>query len=611
VVWREPHGLDGEHAFLSGNACRWLCLCARSAEGPAYQARIVHPCCTDLCCTSYAPHSSSRELEAIRNAAPDDVDSLSAHSKHRCLIFSPRLHKSARASLVGSHYCDISILAVRTLKHWSTLGTPELPIRDPRPSRTHRFFWLAFTACGSVLLLAITNELTQDVATVPLLWIAPLSIYLFTFILCFSRFPLYWRPLYETAFIFLSLVVAIGWTQGFDAAFLLSFIFHLVLLFVACMICHGELVRLKPTPSHLTSFYVYIAVGGALGGLFVSIVSPLIFPGLYELPLGISACWLLMFAINFRNKQSSLYRGRHPFVWMYLFSLLGVFLAFSWHAVKPLNGTLDLSRSFYGILSVQEVDRDNPSKHRIKLQHGSTIHGEQYIEEDLRSKPLSYYGEGSGIEIAMKHTAKRPGRNIGIAGLGAGTLAAYGKKGDTIRFYEIDPNIIDHAEKYFTYLEDTNADVEVVLGDARLSMEAEPSQEFDILALDAFTSDAIPVHLLTKEAFEVYLLHMKSDGIIVVHISNRHLDIFPILQAVASHFGLDLLHIDRERDKTEEGYLYASDWVLLSQESLDVLHSYEEEPLEEGRKNVKMWTDDYSNIFDVLKIRITEDEEVD
>jgi len=471
--------------------------------------------------------------------------------------------------------------------------------QDPARST---FFRIALPACASILLLAITNHLTQNVAAIPFLWILPLSLYLLSFILCFESAGWYRR----TMFLGLFAVVVGGMTYALSPEFQnnpikVTIPFFAVGLFVCCMVCHGELARLKPHHSRLTSFYVTIALGGALGGVFVALIAPRVFSGFYELPVGLAACACVVLAVLRADPESGLggsWKRPVPLAGALLTLAVAAYAGFVIHE-RGRDARL-MVRNFYGGLKVMDdtaYDSDEPVR---TLMHGTITHGQQYLNPKLQGRPTTYYGPNSGVGRAIRQNQESGRVRVGVIGLGTGTLAAYGRAGDYFRFYEINPLVLQLAKTEFTFLKICKARLDVALGDARLSLEREPPENFDVLAVDAFSSDAIPVHLLTREAFVLYFRHLKPDGVLAVHVSNKHLNLTPVVKLAAASLRLDARLADTE---DEENDVFGSTWVLVTSSSgfFDgplMRTAVVEVPLP---GNMRMWTDDYSNLFQILK----------
>ena len=572
------------------------------------------------------------------------------------------------AYAMGCGFCALKLWKKETSQvRGSRVDRQEVGPLDPRPTLSTQLLWLLWPACGSVLLLATTNKISQDIAAVPFLWVLPLALYLLSFVICFENRRWYAPVPFTLAL--LAGVTAICWGlwKGSDVPVRLHLGAYSVGLFVCCMVCHGELYRLKPSTSFLTRFYLMIAAGGALGGLFVALAAPKLFTSYFEIHYGVLLCALL-FALS-RMREPAQLNGKQwrwlagmltvvifigldflvarlaghskPVAKPYLLALrisLWAFLllvVISWIARKKFRafpywnllacawlwiGCLTLaailwlqgrssspdivyrSRNFYGVLTVYEHYKDQRTSHHLLLQHGRITHGLQFTDPQQATWPTTYYGEQSGVGLAVAALPSAP-RRIGVVGLGTGTMAAYGRAGDYLRIYEINPEIQRLAVSCFTYLTNCRAKVQIVLGDARLSMEREPPQNFDLLALDAFSSDAIPVHLLTREAFAVYDRHLATNGIIAVHISNHYLDLEPVVMNLAHHFNYRLALIDYD-ELEDDWWLYSCTWVLLTR-SNDILNQsairWATTPPNTNSVHVPIWTDDFASLFQVLK----------
>jgi len=378
------------------------------------------------------------------------------------------------------------------------------------------------------------------------------------------------------------------------------------------MVCHGELVRLKPKPKYLTGFYLIIALGGAIGGFFTAVLAPFVFKDFYEFHSALGAT--LVFACICWLADRSWFVAR-PF--LRLAFLLPIFIASACGCVLLVRlaqqkdeQTIYQSRNFYGVLKVTEVDYGDYILR--SLEHGRILHGKQFFRDPRRYKPISYYGPKSGVGLALTYHPKRLNANsskralkVGVVGLGTGTIAAYGKPGDVFRFYEINPEVEKVARKYFRYLEDSKAVVQVVLGDARVSLERELAegnrQNFDVLAVDAFTSDAIPVHLLTVECARVYKAHLAPDGILLLHISNRFLNLNPVTRAMAEALGFKAVLVDSDEDEEQE--IDLASWVILTrnEEFLNDEHVLEAAtPWPDDDPPPLLWTDSFASLWKVV-----------
>lgn len=474
-------------------------------------------------------------------------------------------------------------------------------IPDNRPTPGVILLWLLLSAVPSTLLLTVTNVLTQNIAPMPLFWVVPLSIYLLTFILAFESGRWYKR------IIFLPLLLPALWCFANATGPLENQKIRIVVpllvvsLFVSCLTCHGELARLKPSANSLTTFYLCLSAGGALGGLFVALFAPHFFSGVYEYPISFVLCAVLILIVSWRQRPRWTQPGLDLSLW--LTAAVATFLLASYAAHqtwREVHSTKVMARNFYGALRVE--DFDDETRHVRELNHGTITHGLQILNASMKRVPTSYYGRDSGIGLTWQTLETTGPLRMGLVGLGAGTLAAYGRAGDTLRFYDINPEVVKIAETDFTFLRDCPSHVDIVLGDARLSMASEPTQHFDILVIDAFSGDAIPVHLLTREAFQIYWRHLKPHGVLAVHISNHYLDLAPIVALNAKEIGKRVERIDNDDDDSEE--VYSSTWVLVSNRA-----GFFESPLLKKRavdikpkSRIRPWTDDFSNLWQVLKI---------
>jgi len=510
---------------------------------------------------------------------------------------------------------------LRTAAHSESEGSPFQS--DSPPSWITRLSWVALPALGSVLLLAVTNHLCQNVAVVPLLWIAPLSLYLLSFIICFDREAWYVRRWFGLAAVvsvlaasYLALAPFLkfyfqergyGWQWTYITMHvLLQIPIYLVALFFLCMVCHGELVRRKPHARRLTSFYLSVAAGGALGGLLVALVCPLVFSTFFELNLAlILGCLLSLAVLVVDAKQHWL--SETTFLLRSVAVLAGVVLPgiVIWTQLesRDFEPGLVRARNFYGVLSVKERYPEEPETRGLALFHGDTLHGYQLLADGKQDVPTSYYTEHSGVGKTLLHFREDSPLRVGAVGLGVGTIATYGRQGDCFRFYEINPLVIQLAEKHFTFLEDARArrsQIQIQEGDARLCLELEEPQNFDILVLDAFSGDTIPVHLLTREAFEVYLSHMKPDGVIAVHVSSRYVNLIPVVLRIGSHFDLKtaLVHSEKENKLA----IAPCDWILLTgnESFLQKDAIAEVSQIMAADETFPLWTDQYNNLFQIL-----------
>ncbi len=552
------------------------------------------------------------------------------------------------------------------LPNWSTRNDVDKRSSD-RPGVWRFLVWLLLPAFASMSLLAVTNQICQDVAVVPFLWVAPLSLYLLTFVICFDAERWYFRFLFCTGTLVAGTVIAailmneslqvhldvhkIDYTvPDFLDSLSMEIYLYLALLFFICMVCHGELVRSRPSPRYLTSFYLSISAGGALGGCFVALVCPRWFTSYAESMITlVGGCLLAAGVLTFSwfrrewrwrrwwpvalglpfvclnslrprgNAEATLAAGhrfyrlanmvirRRP-VWTWVSFL--AYLPLAPLMILPImlpwqtdsRPQLAARRNFYGVLRVVEFGKPGEDDvWRRCLYNGRILHGVQWRSLTGRRQPTTYYADDSGIGLTLNNLSPLQPMRVATVGLGTGTTATYGRTGDDYTFYEINPEVEDICREYFTYLSDSAADVHVVIGDARLSMENRQPQNYDVIALDAFTGDAIPAHLLTVEAFGEYLRHLKSNGVIAVHTSNRHLDLEPIVALLADHYQLQAVAVyaDDAGGLADSG----SDWLLVTN-NVEFLNDYVIDsvavPLEVPGPEIRVWTDQYSNLFQIL-----------
>jgi SAM-dependent methyltransferase len=461
--------------------------------------------------------------------------------------------------------------------------------------------WLALPACASALLLATTNTITQDLAPVPFLWILPLTLYLLTFIIAFDRPSWYRRPVFAGALLLAVLGALFVLLRERDTFSIYVIIGAVVLpMFLGCMVLHGELYRLKPSTDRLTSYYLSIAAGGALGGLLVAVGAPMLLRSYAELGIALWVCCLLAYITpllaerRFPNDIAGL-------LGIAIVTALAPVLWAASHRAVVAGTLLSRSRDFYGVLSVWEVN-DKQGKGRL-LQHGSITHGHQYVRPGLREVPTTYYHPETGIGMTLGEYSPLPKpRRVGLVGLGTGSIAAYGRAGDVYRFYEISPSVLRIAQERFTYLQDMKARGgawQPVLGDARLSLERENDQNFDALALDAFSGDAIPVHLLTSEAFDLYKRHLNPSGVLCIHISNNYLDLQTVVAAAAKRLGWEAVLFESAITNRAG---FASEWVMLSPDPARIAHFRRYGATRPPRETpgFRVWTDEYANLRRII-----------
>lgn len=461
--------------------------------------------------------------------------------------------------------------------------------------------WTLFSMVGVMLLLSVTSFLSHDIAAVPLLWVLPLSVYLLSFILAFSSEQFYHRKFFIPGGVICVLLFLDGRAITPDLPFSAALTYTLICFFIWCMICHGELVRLRPATDSLTLFYLALSLGGAIGGLSVGILAPVLFDSFCELPISLILLSGLLIAISLRA-ESGFFGKQAPrrYRTTLLLSFLGLILATSSKLSFGKKDILDQSRNFYGVLQVRDRDQDDPSLYRRIQQHGQIVHGSQFQLSTKKLSPTEYYGRQSGLGATFKLMDSNPALKIGIVGLGVGTIKVYAREKDEFVIYEINPAVLDQAKKYFTFLDETPGNYRVVLGDGRLALEREVNERFDILVLDAFSSDSIPVHLLTIEAFELYLKRLRVGGVLAVHVSNRHLDVAEVVLKIAETLSIE--NVDYVSNGSEELGTSDSEWILISDnktllEKLKVIGNAGER----RSKLEQAWSDDFSNLVSILQ----------
>lgn len=472
---------------------------------------------------------------------------------------------------------------------------------DDGPTLARRLLWVALAFCPSTLLVAVTSHLTQNVSPVPLLWVAPLALYLLSFILTFESDRWYGRPVWFPLFVFAAAVMlALLFPEDRNAGLRIVIPVFTAGFFVCAMVCHGELYRLRPPPSRLTSFYLMIALGGALGGVFVGVLAPLLFSDYLELPIGLLITAILVGVVLPRAKPSL----PGPMARYVEYAVVGALVCgfvylLAWDHPRWARGFMAMRRNFYGAIRVNDITETDETEPMRELHHGTINHGSEFTRVPFHRRPTTYYGTASGIGIALADRPGTPPRTVGVVGLGAGTISAYARPGDTYRFYEINPMILDIAKTYFFYLKECPAKWDVILGDGRLSLERETAR-FDVIAVDAFSGDSIPVHLLTLEAFREYFHHLKPDGVVAMHVSNKFLSLGGVVAKAAQVLQKDAILIASADDNFSGAY--QADWVMLASDP-SVLqrkewHVPQRMLLEPASE---LWTDDYSNLLGILK----------
>lgn len=553
-----------------------------------------------------APGVSPYRLYALSNAG-----SLLALLSYP-FVFEPLLKLKTQALLWGGLYAAFAAACAWCALPFLRSRKAAAPAQEQggaRPSAGEMALWLALAAGGSAILMASTNQLTQNVASAPFLWVLPLALYLLSFILCFEGDRWYRRGIW-TVFL-MAACAGTGYLlrEGVEAPLGLQVLIHSLALFIACMVCHGELAARRPASRHLTSFYLLVSAGGALGGLLVAVAAPLLLDGPWEYHLVWAGAAFLAVFLPAAGQRPLLRTLPGVAAWGVLLILCAGFsYALYGHYKNENLSRVAMVRNFYGTLNVYESECGGaPTR---TLMHGQVEHGFQFAEGDSRRRqPVSYYAAATGVGIAVRTlrrraaAEKRPLR-LGLVGLGAGIMAAWGLPGDMFVFYEINPLVLRLAREHFSYLDDSAAAVDTVPGDARLSLQREAAagaRPLDLLVLDAFSSDSIPLHLLTAEAFETYFKRLRPGGVLAVHITNRFVDLQPLVRGLAERAGKRAVWVENYEDKKTGAA--GSEWALVTADE-----NFLKEPL--VAKNAGAWaagreplvfTDQYSNLFRLLK----------
>ena len=488
-------------------------------------------------------------------------------------------------------------------------GVEPQPGEYQRPSANILVWWLILAATGSVMLLATTNQLCQDLAVVPLLWVLPLAVYLLTFVICFGHERAYTRWFYGPLLTISAFAAAYLLYQDRSSYIWLQIAIYTLALFASCMVCHGELVRLKPAAQYLTKFYLSVAAGGAIGGVLVAVIAPSIFDHFWEYRLALVAgCLWFILCSHRRHGTVSRFESVLVIRVMMWLGLSGLILGLGYEIVLERRLAIESSRNFYGVLRVVEDPPGVANRQRAMI-HGHTVHGTQFLNSLRRKWPTRYFGRKSGVGLAIDQFPKgADGSNlkIGVVGLGVGTLSIYGRAGDHIRFYEINPQVERMARKHFSYLADSPANVEIVYGDARVVLEHEAErgelQQFDVLVIDAFNSDALPMHLLTREAAALYWQHLKPDGLLLMHITNFYVEVAPVVRGLAQETGCQILRFISPAQPRTLGTDVA-EWTILTNNqsflndpfirmAVTQWHAADAPPL--------VWTDDHASLWRIV-----------
>jgi hypothetical protein len=542
----------------------------------------------------FARTTAGERSDAYRLFAISNLGSIVALLAYPWLI-EPRLTLRAQTILVTIVLLVLVVLAGilgASVRDAGNDGHATMTAEPAAVPPATRLLWVALAACASLLLAATTTHVSQNVAAIALVWILPLVAYLLSFVVAFSTRS--WLPRWLLVVLAVAgqLVTAELLERGvLGVPIIPATGAFCVALFFLCLFLHRELFQRRPATRHLTSFYFHVAAGGALGAVLVAIVAPLVLPGTYDVAIGLLLTALLGLVAAWPGGRMM------RLVWAAML-LDGIALVAS--QMDDDRGAFVRVRNFYGTVRVTHAHE--PPKAAVRsLYHGVIVHGRQILHDDWRRVPTTYYGRTSGVALALDQCCREGPRRIGVIGLGTGTVAAYGIPGDTIRFYEINPAVEDIASSSFTYLRDSPALVQIVPGDARVSLAAEPPQRYDVLIVDAFSGDAVPAHLMTVQALAIYRRHLAPAGILAFHISNNFLALAPVVEQLASNAGMQAVRVIDREDRTR--LVLDSDWVLVTDNAAFLANP----AIMRARRAInvpaglRLWTDDYSSLFPLIK----------
>ena len=507
-------------------------------------------------------------------------------------------------------FCGYTAYSVRNIKQ---VIKESVQIKSIKNENYNWIFWLLLSFMGTFMLLSISNKLTQDLVVVPFLWIIPLSLYLVSFIVAFGNPKWYNRKLF-----FMSMVLILAMILKMELQFefvnrekpiTATILWYCLGVFNVCLILHGELSRIKPKENKLTFYYLMISLGGVLGGMVCNFILPILFNGFWEVYFGFIGFVILITWLLLKNEHE-LKSGskRLLFSSAAVIAIIGILISFIRIYTAYNKDVIASSRNFYGVLRVADDNKNSAFWFR-RLIHGDIMHGGQFIQKEYKRSPVSYYGPLSGVGLALtEHPSRtdsvKKGIKVGMIGLGVGCISIYGNEKDVFRYYEINPLVENMARKYFTYLDDSKFKTDVIIADGRTALEKElketGSQQFDVLAIDAFTGDMIPTHLLTKEAIELYLKHLKDDGILVFNITNKYLNIFSVLEGQSKTLNMPLYFFQQAPDQSGLTLAY---WALFTKNEKFISKESVKKSIvsfnSQGYPTI-FWTDDYSSILPLI-----------
>jgi hypothetical protein len=546
--------------------------------------------------------TNSRIRSVYRLYAVSNLGALLALAAYPLLV-EPMLTLRQQSASWSVAYVVFALLIVSGFVGGNAVRDPfdnDSAEHETRRGTSARPLWFVLAFVPAALLAAVTQYMLRDIAPIPLLWAIPLALYLASFVLAFGSARWYVRPIwYVLAGVAAWTIVSVAGSDYLFGNFRVLLVLSNASLFVWCAVLHAELASLRPDGSFLSSFYLSIAAGGAAGALLTAIALPLIFrSGRYDLLSLIALAVVVLFAMMVQRRDRLSRRSIVvPAAWV-LFATLLLWRSFGSLVHEPTSSRrIWAGRNFYGSLVVSEDERVAAANRTRDLLNGNINHGKQFFSNTRRTEPLTYYTHRSGIGLTLDALAARRPLRVGVIGLGVGTLAAYARPGDEYTFYEIDPAVIDVAKRYFWYLDATAGVVRVIAGDARISLERQAPQGFDVLVVDAFTSDAVPTHLLTDEAFALYWSHLRSDGVLAVHVTNRYLDLARVVAGSRPNAGRYVRLVANTEDPQQGGF--SSQWVVVTTGEAP-LTTVATMPVAVPR-SYRPWTDNYSSIWTVMK----------
>jgi hypothetical protein len=533
------------------------------------------------------PGSSPYRLFALSNLA--SLAGLACYP----LVIEPRLTMREQTGWWGSGFFLFAALC-GAIAWQGRRRVVTVAAEREEPTNSSAPVWFLLALGGGMMLTAVTSHLSQNIAAIPMLWLPPLALYLLSFILAFEGF---WQPLRSSmlrlVLVALASIAYVLRDIRTQLPIAVSVPLFLLALFVICFFLHGELYARRPATAGMTRFYLVASAGSAAGTLLVGVIAPLVLPANYDLACTLVAVALIALAATWHDGW--------PLRILWLAGTTAAIVVVSNQVRQYDDDAVALVRNFYGTLRVRESNLPPQADTDRQLLNGTIEHGAEWFAPQYVGQPLTYYSPDSGLGLAMRLCCGEETKRVGVIGLGTGTVAAYGNAGDVVRFYEINPVVERLSRHWFTFLPKSLAHVEVVTGDARISLASQQPANFNVIVVDAFTGDAIPVHLLTREALNVYRRNLRPDGIVAFHVSNQYLNLEPVVAALAKNAGLTALSVHTHAD--DQNGFYSTDWVLVTGNQAflrepEIINKSHALLPQEG---VRLWTDDYSSVFPLLK----------